>query len=180
MTITLDLRPDIESRLPAQAQAKGVSIHDYVEQIVEQQAGQVSTTPSPSKRTGRDLIEASAKVRGRSRTKKSMRSSAAAHLPAAQWISRDLYVSVVSFGEWRKGMTMLEPGKRRTELEAWIDDDIARMFAGRILPMTQSIAERWGVLEGRRQRIGRPLQVADAQIAATALEQHPHPSHPQR
>lgn len=82
----------------------------------------------------------------------------------------DLYVSVISFGEWRKGTTILEPGKRRTELEAWIDDDVAKMFAGRILPMTQNIAERWGVLEGRRQLIGRPLQVPDAQIAATALE----------
>lgn len=67
----------------------------------------------------------------------------------------DLYVSVISFGEWRKGTTILEPGKRRTELEAWIDDDVAKMFAGRILPMTQNIAERWDVLEGRRQLIGR-------------------------
>jgi len=81
----------------------------------------------------------------------------------------DLYVSVISFGECRKGTTILEPGKRRTELEAWIDDDVAKMFAGRILPMTQNTAERWGVLEGRRQLIGRPL-VPDAQIAATALE----------
>lgn len=55
----------------------------------------------------------------------------------------DLYVSVISFGEWRKGTTILEPGKRRT-------DDVAKMFTGRILPMTQNIAERWGVLEGRR------------------------------
>lgn len=64
MTITLDFRPDIESRLLAQAQAKGVSIHDYVEEIVEQQASQVLAAPPPTKRTGRDLIEASAKVRG--------------------------------------------------------------------------------------------------------------------
>lgn len=54
----------------------------------------------------------------------------------------DLYVSVISFGEWRKGTTILEPGKRRTELEAWIDDDVAKMFAGRILPMTQNIETR--------------------------------------
>lgn len=36
--------------------------------------------------------------------------------------------------------------------------------------MTQAIAERWGILEGQRQLVGRPLHVPDAQIAATALE----------
>ncbi len=36
--------------------------------------------------------------------------------------------------------------------------------------MTQSIANRWGALEGQRQLMGRPLHVPDAQIAATALE----------
>jgi predicted nucleic acid-binding protein len=81
-----------------------------------------------------------------------------------------LFVSVVSFGEWRKGMTIMEPGRRRTELEAWIEEELAKTFAGRILPVTQNIAERWGILEGQRQRMGRPLNVPDGQIAATALE----------
>ena len=40
----------------------------------------------------------------------------------------------------------------------------------RILPLTQTIADRWGILEGQRQLAGRPLNVPDAQIAATALE----------
>lgn len=44
-----------------------------------------------------------------------------------------------------------------------------KLFSGRILPMTQVIAERWGVLEAERQLMGRPLHVPDAQIAATAL-----------
>jgi toxin FitB len=43
-------------------------------------------------------------------------------------------------------------------------------FAGRVLPVTQSIAERWGILDGQRQAAGRPLGVADGMIAATALE----------
>ena len=38
MTITLDLAPDIEQGLLVQAQAKGLSITDYVEELVEQQA----------------------------------------------------------------------------------------------------------------------------------------------
>jgi hypothetical protein len=35
------------------------------------------------------------------------------------------------------------------------------------------IAERWGVLEGRRQLAGRPLNVPDGQVAATAPAHDP-------
>jgi len=63
MTITLDLTPDIERRLLAQAQAKGVSIHDYVEEIVEQQARQASAMPAPTTQA-KNLYELFAPVRG--------------------------------------------------------------------------------------------------------------------
>lgn len=76
----------------------------------------------------------------------------------------------MSFGELRKGITIRAPGKRRTELEAWLETDLENLFAGRILPVTQSVAERWGILDGQRQLKGRPLSVPDGQIAATALE----------
>ena len=81
-----------------------------------------------------------------------------------------LFLRVISLGELRKGITILPPGKRKAGLEAWLEADLLTMFSGRILPMTQSIAERWGVLEGQRQLMGRPIHVPDAQIAATALE----------
>ena len=38
------------------------------------------------------------------------------------------------------------------------------------MPVTRSVAERWGVLEGQRQLAGKPLNMPDGQIAATALE----------
>jgi predicted nucleic acid-binding protein len=81
-----------------------------------------------------------------------------------------LFISAVSFGELRKGITLRSPGKRRTELEVWLETDLSVLFFGRILPVTRSTAERWGVLEGQRQLTGRPLDVPDGQIAATALE----------
>jgi predicted nucleic acid-binding protein len=81
-----------------------------------------------------------------------------------------LFISTVSFGELRKGIFLRSPGKRRTELEAWIETDLSILFSGRILSVTRSIAERWGVLEGQRQLAGRPLHAPDGMIAATALE----------
>ena len=82
----------------------------------------------------------------------------------------ELYLSVITCGELRKGISSLDEGKRKTDLESWYRVDLLERFSGRILTLTQTIAERWGDLESRRQVIGRPMQVPDAQIAATALE----------
>jgi len=43
-------------------------------------------------------------------------------------------------------------------------------FHNRILPVTDRIADRWGVLDGQCQLNGTPLNMADGLIAATALE----------
>jgi predicted nucleic acid-binding protein len=81
-----------------------------------------------------------------------------------------LFISTVSFGEIRKGIFLRSPGKRRTELEAWIETDLSMVFSDRILSVTRSIAERWGILEAQRQLAGLPLHAPDGMIAATAFE----------
>jgi predicted nucleic acid-binding protein len=58
----------------------------------------------------------------------------------------ELFISSVSFGEFRKGIVLRPPGKRRDELDAWIETDLSNLFFERILPVTRSVAERWGVL----------------------------------
>lgn len=62
MTITFDLQPEIETGLLTRAAACGVSPTDYVKEIVIRD---VHVVPEPLRpRTGQDLIDASAKVRG--------------------------------------------------------------------------------------------------------------------
>lgn len=61
MTITLDLQPEVEKGLLAQATARGVSLGEFVKEIVIREA-QVSS--EPAERTGQDLIDVCAKVRG--------------------------------------------------------------------------------------------------------------------
>ena len=80
------------------------------------------------------------------------------------------FISAVSFGELRKGITLRSPGKRRTELELWLETDLSVLFFGRILPVIRSTAERWGELEGQCQMKGTPLNAGDGLIAATAIE----------
>jgi predicted nucleic acid-binding protein len=83
---------------------------------------------------------------------------------------RLLYLSVVSIGELWRGFTILPASKRRTELEGWFESDLLPRFYTRILPVTHSIADRWGVLDGQCQLRGTPLNTADGMIAATAIE----------
>jgi predicted nucleic acid-binding protein len=88
---------------------------------------------------------------------------------AAQDITA-LFLSVVSIGELESGFATITDAGRRTRLEASLHGHLARLFQGRVLPVTQAIAARWGRLDGMRQSIGRPLSAPDGMIAATALE----------
>ena len=64
----------------------------------------------------------------------------------------------------------MQDAVRRTRLEMALQRHLAILFPGRVLPVTQAIATRWGRLDGLRQLSGRPLSAADGMIAATALE----------
>jgi predicted nucleic acid-binding protein len=80
-----------------------------------------------------------------------------------------LYLSVLTFGEIRKGIAALAQGKRRTQLETWLKVELRARFAGRILPVDANVADRWGTLAAGAKRAGKPLSVIDGLLAATAL-----------
>jgi predicted nucleic acid-binding protein len=91
-----------------------------------------------------------------------------------QWLEdandEDLYFSVISLGEILTGITVLPVSKRRDGLQNWLDDTLRPWSSGRILPVSDKIAERWGVLVGECRLKGKQVKVADGLIAATALE----------
>lgn len=91
-----------------------------------------------------------------------------------QWLDaqddESLFISVVTLGEIKKGITLLPAGKRRRFLEGWYIDELLPWFEARILPVSAPVAERWGELDGIRQLQGIPLNTADGMIGATALE----------
>lgn len=80
-----------------------------------------------------------------------------------------LFLSVLTLGEIRKGIAGLPQGKRRTQLEAWLQVELQARFSGRILPIDAPICDRWGLLAADAKRRGKPLATIDALIAATAL-----------
>ncbi len=79
-----------------------------------------------------------------------------------------LYLSVLTLGEIRKGLTGLAQGRRRTGLEIWLAELQAR-FSDRILPIDAPVAERWGVLAAFAKGRGVSPPVMDGLLAATAL-----------
>ncbi len=69
-----------------------------------------------------------------------------------------------------KGFTTMSDLPKRARLETWLEQQLAELFRGQVLLLTQAIAKRWGVFDGLRQMAGRPLAVPDGMIAATAFE----------
>jgi len=80
--------------------------------------------------------------------------------------TQELWLSVVVIAELRRGVALI--ARRDVDqadlLERWLEE-LVRVYADRILPITLEIALRWGSIE-----IPDPLPVLDALIAATALE----------
>ena len=80
-----------------------------------------------------------------------------------------LFLSVITIGEIEKGIAKIVDVKGRASYETWLNNLIVR-FDGRILPISISIARRWGRLFGKLQLTGINLPNWDSLIAATALE----------
>jgi predicted nucleic acid-binding protein len=79
------------------------------------------------------------------------------------------YISVASLAELRRGIALMNEGRRRAALAAWLADDLPARFAGRIVPIDPAIAERWGDLMAQARKDGVTLSVMDGFFAATAL-----------
>ena len=92
----------------------------------------------------------------------------------ADWIENTpedlLHLSVITIGEIRKGIDLLDDDEpRRAALQSWLDRDVRVRFAGRLLAFDDAVAERWGQLEASMKRRRATLPTIDAQLAATAL-----------
>ena len=79
------------------------------------------------------------------------------------------FISVISIAEIRRGIAMMDAGRRRDALAIWLSNDLLNRFEQRILPIDPPVAFAWGDMMVLAQRRGRGLSSMDGMIAATAL-----------
>jgi predicted nucleic acid-binding protein len=79
-----------------------------------------------------------------------------------------VFISVASIAELRRGIALMDDGRRRDALAAWLANDLPARFAERILRIDQAVAEHWGDLMAQSRRSGVVLSVMDGFFAATA------------
>lgn len=90
-----------------------------------------------------------------------------------QWLNEldedRCFISVVSIAEIRRGVVLMDGGRKRDALDEWLTSDQPHRFEHRVLPVGERVALAWGDLMGQAKRNGRGLSSMDGLIAATAI-----------
>lgn len=90
-----------------------------------------------------------------------------------QWIDSlddgQVYLSVITLGEIKRGVEKLPDSVRKSQLNDWMNDDLLIRFKGRILVIDAPVMLVWGVLIAQLERQGRTLPAIDSLIASIAL-----------
>jgi|SRR5699024_307263 len=81
----------------------------------------------------------------------------------------DFYLSVITFGEIRKGIEKLPSSKKKRRLNHWLNEDLLHRFKNRVLDITLTEVNKWGRTLAEAENEGEPLLAIDALIASTAL-----------
>ena len=91
---------------------------------------------------------------------------------AAAQLEDRFFLSVIILAEYDKGIHQLAAVDPRRARHAANRDAIETRFGRRVLPLSDAIVRRWGMLAGRIKRdTGHPPPVIDTLLAATAIEQ---------
>ena len=90
-----------------------------------------------------------------------------------EWLDRldedRSFISIVSIAEIRRGVALMDKGRKRDALAEWLAQDLTQRFEHRIIPVDEPVALAWGDLMGLAKRSGRGLPSMDGLIAATAI-----------
>lgn len=95
-------------------------------------------------------------------------SKAAPDVTVIAWVDAQggLAITATTLAELRFGVARLPQGKRRTALSQAISAFVSEDLEGRVLPFDGASADVYGLIAATRERAGRPIRVADGQIAA--------------
>jgi toxin FitB len=78
-----------------------------------------------------------------------------------------LFLSVITIGEIRKGLTKLPDSKRKDLLTNWLNS-LIEDYQNRIISIDLTVAENWGIIQGKSEKKGLAMPSIDSLIAAIA------------
>jgi len=84
----------------------------------------------------------------------------------------DIYLSVITIGEIRFGIEKLDKENQKKKIESlsyWLNNDLMQRFEGRILDVDLEIMLKWGEINAKLQKIGKPMPIMDSLIASSCL-----------
>ena len=82
-------------------------------------------------------------------------------------LDEKLFLSVITIGEIRKGLTKLPESKKKTSLTNWLNT-LIEDYQTRIYEINLTVAENWGIIQGLAEKSGNPIASVDSLIAAVA------------
>jgi len=87
-----------------------------------------------------------------------------------EWVDKQdvgmLAITSITVAELLYGVARLADGARKAELSSAVHELVRDDFSGRVLAFDGLAAEHYAELVAERERQGRPVSIADAQIAA--------------
>jgi hypothetical protein len=97
-----------------------------------------------------------------------IRKNAAAQVVA--WVDRhpgdQVFITAVTAAELLYGVTRLPDGRRKQALAVKVRDLIDEDFEDQVLPFSSESAHHYAEIVASRERLGKSISMADAQIAA--------------
>ncbi len=86
-----------------------------------------------------------------------------------QWIenepSQSLFLSVITIGEIRKGLSRMPSSRKKEKLTNWLNM-LLEEYKERILTIDLTVAENWGEMQGKAEKAGSTMPSIDSLIAA--------------
>jgi len=81
--------------------------------------------------------------------------------------SERLFLCSLTIGEIRRGLTKLPESKKKERLTDWLNT-LLENYQDRIHSIDITVAENWGIMQGKAENEGMPMSSIDSLIAATA------------
>lgn len=82
----------------------------------------------------------------------------------------NIFLSVITIGELKKGIEKLSGSKRKKDLVSWLENDLLVRFGERIVPLDLPVMLLWGTMIAELEKAGTPLPAIDSLLAASAAQ----------